>query len=191
MPRQERAERTRLAILDAAAVEFDERGYEGARLERIVERTGATKGAVYFHFRSKLDIARALVAEKYANWPAIIGEVTGSGLRGLAAAEEVTRRVAAVFAADVRVRAAMKLSQTAFPPDEDSPYERWIGVIGGMLQQELDDRGSTGVDAREVATVAVHAFFGAYMIAAERGTLEGLTADVERMWRVLRPALGA
>ncbi|WP_431245729.1 TetR family transcriptional regulator [Leifsonia xyli] len=191
MPRQERAERTRIAILDAAAAEFDQHGYEGARLERIVERTGATKGAVYFHFRSKLDIATALVAEKYANWPVIIGEVTAS-LRGLAAAEEVTRRVAAVFVRDVRVRAAMRLTQTVFPPSPDeSPYDRWIVVIGGLLQQELDDRGETGVDAHAIATVAVHGFFGAYMIANEMGTLADLPRDVERLWAALRPALRA
>ncbi|WP_285115359.1 TetR/AcrR family transcriptional regulator [Leifsonia sp. fls2-241-R2A-40a] len=187
MPRQERAERTRLAILDAAAAEFDERGYEGARLERIVERTGATKGAVYFHFRSKLDIARALVAEKYANWPVIIGEVIGSGLRGLAAAEEITQRVGAVFATDVRVRAAMKLSQTVLPPDvDDNPYDRWIGVISGLLDQEAEDRGLVGFDARGRATVVVQTFFGAYMIADELGRLAGLRDDIARMWAVIR-----
>jgi AcrR family transcriptional regulator len=187
MPRQERAERTRIAILDAAAAEFDEHGYEGARLDRIVERTGATKGAVYFHFRSKLDIADALVAEKYANWPVVIQEVTASGLRGLAAAEELTQRVGAILAGDVRVRAAMKLTQTILPPSaEDSPYDRWEAVLSGMLQQEVDDRGLSGVDPHEVARVAVHAIFGAYMIADELGTLGTLPADIARVWSLLR-----
>lgn len=186
MARQERAERTRAAILDAAAAEFDEHGYDGARLERIVERTGATKGAVYFHFRSKLDIAQALVAEKYANWPALIAEVAGSGRRGLAAAEELTQRVGAVFAGDVRVRAAMKLTQTAFPPAAaDNPYDRWVEVVAGLLAQEVEDRKLTGVGPREVAVVAVHAFFGAYRIADELGRLATLPDDIARMWRVL------
>jgi AcrR family transcriptional regulator len=191
MVRQERAERTRAAILDAAAAEFDEHGYEGARLERIVERTGATKGAVYFHFRSKIDIARALVAEKYANWPVIVQEVADSGLRGSAAAEELTQRVGLVLAGDVRVRAAMKLTQTAFPPSaEDNPYDRWIAVVGGLLAQEVEDRGLSGVDPAALATVAVHGFFGAYMIADELGRLDALPADIARLWAALRPALG-
>lgn len=186
MPRQERAERTRRAILDAAAAEFDAHGYEGARLDRIIERTDATKGAVYFHFPSKLDIARALVEEKYANWPVIIGEVAGSGLRGLAAAEEVTQRVAHVFATDVRVRAAMKLSQSILPPPvDDNPYDRWVGVIAMFVRQELDDGPSGDDDAREIATMAVHTFFGAYMIGQELGRLATLHDDVARMWRVL------
>ena len=192
MPRQERAERTRVAILDAAAAEFDEYGYEGARLERIVERTGATKGAVYFHFRSKLDIARALVADKYDNWPVIIAEVAESGLRGIDAVEELTQRVAAVFVAEVRVRAAMKLSQTVLPPaPEENPYDRWVVVIAGLLQQEIDDKELSGVDAASVARVAVQGFFGAYMIADELGTLPSLPADIARLWDTLRPALAA
>lgn len=191
MPKQERAERTRAAILAAAAAEFDEHGYEGARLERIVERTGATKGAVYFHFRSKLDLARALVEEKYENWPSLISEVTESGLRGLAAATEITKRVGAVFVENVRVRAAMKLSQTVLPPEADqNPYDRWIDLIAVFVAQAVEDGDLPGADPRELATVAVQGFFGAYMIADELGRLHELDADVERLWRTLAAVHG-
>lgn len=190
MPRQERAERSRATILDAAADEFDQHGYAGARLERIVERTGLTKGAVYFHFRSKLDLAKALLAEKYGNWPEIVSEVDATGLRGTAAAAELTRRVGAVFASDVRVRAAMALSQTVLPPSPDAdPYEYWIGVVAGHLAQE--ESLPAGADPRDVATVAVQAFFGAYMIAAERGRLDALPDDIDRLWRAIRGMVGA
>lgn len=191
MPRQERAERTRIAILDAAAAEFDEHGYEGARLDRIVERTGATKGAVYFHFRSKLDIATALVDESNGNWPAIVHEVAASGLRGLAAAEELTQRVAAVLGSDIRARAAMKLTQTVLPPTaDDDPYARWVAFLAGLLRQEAEDRGRGETDVRELATVAVHGIFGAYMIAAERNTFQTLSEDIARVWRVIAAAFG-
>ncbi|MGH1525629.1 TetR family transcriptional regulator [Leifsonia sp. L25] len=185
MPRQERAERSRASILEAAADEFDQHGYAGARLERIVERTGLTKGAVYFHFRSKLDLAKALVVEKYGNWPAIVSDVDASGLRGVEAAAELTRRVGAVFASDVRVRAAMALSQTILPPDPDAdPYDHWVGVVAAYLEQE-EDALPQGLTPREVAVVAVQGFFGAYMIAAERGRLDELPADIERLWGAL------
>jgi len=184
MPRQERAERSRAAILDAAADEFDQHGYAGARLERIVERTGLTKGAVYFHFRSKLDLAKALLEEKYGNWPAIVAEIDGSGLRGVQAAVELTQRVGGVFASDVRVRAAMTLSQTVLPPGPDAdPYEHWVGVVERYLTQE--DELAGGLTPREVAIVAVQGFFGAYMIASERGRLDDLSADIARLWRAL------
>ncbi|GAA2057008.1 TetR/AcrR family transcriptional regulator [Leifsonia soli] len=184
MPKQERAERTRLAILDAAAAEFDAYGYEGARLDRIIERTDATKGAVYFHFPSKLDIAKALVEQKYTNWPVIVAEVTGTGLRGIAAAEEITQRVGRVFATDVRVRAAMKLSQSVLPPPaDDNPYDKWVELIAVFLVQEIGE--GSEAEATEIATVAVHSFFGSYMIAHELGRLRTLKEDIARMWKVL------
>jgi AcrR family transcriptional regulator len=187
MPRQERAERSRAEILDAAAVEFDAHGYAGARLDRIIERTRLTKGAVYFHFRSKEDLAAALVAEKRGAWPELIAEVDASGLTGVAAARETTRRVAAVLASDTRVRAATKLTQTMLPPAaEDDPYLRWAAVVERHLQQAAEaGELRAGADPSLLATVVVQAIFGAYAIADERGRLAGLVADVDRLWEVI------
>ncbi len=188
MAKQQRAERSRRAILDAAAGEFDQHGYEGARLDRIVEQSGLTKGAMYFHFSSKRELAVALIEEKYANWPAVIAEVSGSGLRGVAAVSALTHRVAAVFIGDVRVRAAMKLTQTVVPPTpDDNPYERWIGILTVFLQQAVDDGELVDVDPRELAVVGVQAFFGAYMIADELGRLATFDDDVTRLWGALLP----
>ncbi len=59
MVRQERAIRTRRAILEAAASLFDEHGYEGASTTDIIMRSGLTRGALYHHFPSKESIAVA------------------------------------------------------------------------------------------------------------------------------------
>lgn len=193
MPRQERAERSRAEILDAAALEFDAHGYAGARLDRIIDRTQLTKGAVYFHFRSKRDLAEALVSEKLGAWPVIVQEVADAGLSGVGAARETTRRVAEVLATDARVRAAMKLTQTVLPPAaDDDPYVRWAVLIGDVLARAAEAGDlPEGSDPQAVATVAVQAFFGAYMIADERGRLDGLVADADRIWDVLTgPATG-
>lgn len=66
MARQERAVRTRRAILEAAASVFDERGYEAATIADILTRAGVTKGALYFHFSSKQDLARGVLDEQFA-----------------------------------------------------------------------------------------------------------------------------
>ncbi|WP_414167993.1 ScbR family autoregulator-binding transcription factor [Streptoverticillium reticulum] len=58
MARQERALRTRQAVLEAAAEVFADRGYEAATITEILDRAGVTKGALYFHFPSKEDLAR-------------------------------------------------------------------------------------------------------------------------------------
>lgn len=58
---QERARRTRAAIVQSAASEFGRSGYAAASLSRILEGSNATKGAMYFHFDSKEDLARAVM----------------------------------------------------------------------------------------------------------------------------------
>ncbi|MEU6973626.1 ScbR family autoregulator-binding transcription factor [Kitasatospora aureofaciens] len=65
MVRQERALRTRRLILEAAATVFDEFGYEGATIGEVVSRAGVTRGAVYFHFASKRELAQGVVEEQF------------------------------------------------------------------------------------------------------------------------------
>ncbi|MGY1815412.1 TetR/AcrR family transcriptional regulator [Blastococcus sp. SYSU D00820] len=49
-----------LRIVDAAAEAFMERGYDAASMDEIAARIGATKGAVYYSYRSKLDLFLAV-----------------------------------------------------------------------------------------------------------------------------------
>lgn len=46
----------RRAILDAAGDEFAEHGYDDASYNRIIERAGVSKGAMYYWFDDKLDL---------------------------------------------------------------------------------------------------------------------------------------
>lgn len=57
---KEEAEATRKAILDAATVVFVEKGVSRASLEEIAQQAGVTRGAVYWHFKNKLDLFTAL-----------------------------------------------------------------------------------------------------------------------------------
>jgi AcrR family transcriptional regulator len=63
---QERAVRTRRAILEAAAAVFDRRGYEASTITEILEQAGVTKGALYFHFASKQALAQGVLEEQFA-----------------------------------------------------------------------------------------------------------------------------
>ncbi|MFC8229824.1 ScbR family autoregulator-binding transcription factor [Streptomyces sp. NPDC057287] len=63
MARQQRAIRTRRIFLEAAAEVFDEHGYDAATIAAILERAGLTRGALYFHFTSKEELARGVLQE--------------------------------------------------------------------------------------------------------------------------------
>ncbi|MER5552017.1 ScbR family autoregulator-binding transcription factor [Streptomyces sp. NPDC002793] len=63
MARQQRAIRTRRIFLQAAAEVFDEHGYDAATIAAILDRAGLTRGALYFHFTSKEELARGVLQE--------------------------------------------------------------------------------------------------------------------------------
>ncbi|MCK2183745.1 TetR family transcriptional regulator [Halomonas getboli] len=55
------AETTRVALLDAAEEVFFEKGVARTSLEQIARHAGMTRGAVYWHFRNKADLFRAML----------------------------------------------------------------------------------------------------------------------------------
>lgn len=62
---QTRGSATREEILAASERLLLERGFSGMSLDDILAATGLTKGAFFYHFKSKADLAHALV-ERYA-----------------------------------------------------------------------------------------------------------------------------
>jgi TetR/AcrR family acrAB operon transcriptional repressor len=51
---------TRSALLDAALLEFRERGVAHTRLSDVASRAGVTRGAVYWHFKDKAELFQAV-----------------------------------------------------------------------------------------------------------------------------------
>jgi AcrR family transcriptional regulator len=56
------ARETRQRILDIALELFTERGFAGTSVADLAGRLGTSKAALYYHFRSKAEIAEALIA---------------------------------------------------------------------------------------------------------------------------------
>ena len=59
------AERTKPASLDAAKVEFAEKGLAGARVDTIAEQSSANKRMLYYYFGSKEDLYIAVLEDVY------------------------------------------------------------------------------------------------------------------------------
>lgn len=57
------SDRTRQALLEAAYQEIYRNGFQAASLNAILESTGVTKGALYHHFSSKMNLGYAVVEE--------------------------------------------------------------------------------------------------------------------------------
>ena len=61
------SEKTRASVLKAALVIFDEKGFAKASLEDIAAKAGVTRGAVYWHFKNKIDIFESLQEELHSS----------------------------------------------------------------------------------------------------------------------------
>lgn len=73
-------------ILDAAARAFARRGFDKTTIDDIAQAVGATKGLVYYHFRSKFDIflaAYELGMHKVKEIVEPLADSPGSGLERL------------------------------------------------------------------------------------------------------------
>ena len=58
-----KGERTRARLVDVAARVFAERGYVATTFGELIEAAGVSKGAFYFHYRSKEELALAVLEQ--------------------------------------------------------------------------------------------------------------------------------
>ncbi len=66
---------TRAQIMDAAQALILQHGFAGTSVDAVLERTSLTKGAFFHHFKSKNDLARALI-ERFAEQDAALLRAT-------------------------------------------------------------------------------------------------------------------
>ncbi|MFJ9816703.1 ScbR family autoregulator-binding transcription factor [Streptomyces sp. NPDC101151] len=186
-PKQQRAVQTREAILRAAAAVFDELGYSGASINRILERAGTTAGALYFHFKSKEGLAHAVM---HAQPETIVPMADSHGLQRVV---DVTLVWAYQLQVDLMLRAGVRLTteQTTFGMEDASgPYQQWAQIMEEYLR-EAADRGElqAGVDPRELAEYIVESCTGMQLYSAAVSGREDLMDRVLRMWRLLLPGI--
>ena len=184
---------TRRSIVDAAARLFSERGYATSSLSDIVAGTGMTKGAVYWHFPSKQDIALDIVRQMYESWPALLKATIEAHEDSLEALVAVTYTAAEQFTQDLIVQAAKRL--LAELPAEalvelPQPYVGWERALTALIA-EGQARGqiNTDIDAAGAAQVIVASFFGMQQVSYELTGRRDLEKRLDAFWTLARPRL--
>ncbi len=129
MAQQARAIRTRRLILESAAAVFAERGYERTTIGEILVRAGVTKGALYFHFASKEDLALGVLDAQMLDEPLTPQPVKLQEL--VDQAFLLTHRLQR----DPLVRAsvALALDSGATGVDRAAPFRAWIDQVAEIL----------------------------------------------------------
>lgn len=187
-PKQQRAVETREGILQAAAELFDEMGYAGAGINRILKRAGATAGSLYFHFESKEGLARAVMSRQSES---ILPFLESEGLQRLV---DITRVWAHQLQSDAMLRAGVRLTTEAGIlglGGAKEPYTAWAHVMRDCLLTARD-RGElqAGVDPLQLAEHLVAACTGMQLFSEAAGTDRAdLPQRTQRMWQLLLPGI--
>jgi AcrR family transcriptional regulator len=88
-------------LLEAGVIEFEERGFNGVRVDDVVRRAGISHGTFYLYFANKEDLFKALLRDTLHDMEVVAGDfpvVTSDGT-GLRLLREWVRKFSAAYAA--------------------------------------------------------------------------------------------
>jgi AcrR family transcriptional regulator len=135
---QDRAVRTREAIIAVAARHFDTDGYGHTSINTISGTGKFAKGAMYYHFPSKEAIAERLISDWNHTLAETISEALAAGPSSTAG-EKLTAifiSLAQRIGEDINLRAGMKL--TLEPTiDNGAAFTHWVDAISDIIETAI------------------------------------------------------
>ncbi|MEE1840004.1 ScbR family autoregulator-binding transcription factor [Streptomyces sp. NPDC007076] len=184
MAKQDRAIRTRQTILSAAAKVFEKHGYQAATITEILAEAGVTKGALYFHFQSKEELAQGVLGEQDQR-------LTVSD-RACKTQEivDIIMLHAHRLQTDAMVRAGVRLSldQQAHDLDRSGPFLNWGEVLTGLLEKaQAQGELLPHILPRETSDVLVGSFAGVQAMSQALSNYQDLALRVCSLLRHLLP----
>ncbi|WP_431993162.1 ScbR family autoregulator-binding transcription factor [Streptomyces albogriseolus] len=189
MVKQERALRTRQALIRAGAERFAREGFVAASLSTISGEAGVSNGALHFHFESKRALARAVEDEALARLRLVIEKSLGRDGRALPALVDATYGLVDRIAEDVVVRAGFELGDDPGRGEGASLRREWQHWVEETVRRaERDGWLARGVSADDAVTVVVAATVGFEVLGGE----EAAWLSQERvagLWKLLLPRL--
>ncbi|MFD7957400.1 ScbR family autoregulator-binding transcription factor [Streptomyces ardesiacus] len=188
MARQLRAEQTRATIIGAAADLFDRHGYESTSLSEIVAHAGVTKGALYFHFAAKEDLAQAIMEIQCRTFRRLVRDLDGQGYSSLEALLRLTFGMTRLCEEEPVLRAGLRLATTGVPvrPPLRHPFTEWREIATSRLLNAVRQSDvHPDIDVDSVAHTLVCSVVGTRVVS---GTLEPAGRQPRRlaeMWYIL------
>lgn len=192
MVKQARAVATREAIVTGAAEVFRRRGYGSASVAEIAAESGMTKGALYFHFASKDDLARAIIEEQHRRTMTAVAATLEEGRPAVETMVVLCLELAEQLQADPVVQAGVRLTTdvSTFEQPVADPYRDWMRTLA-----ELTRRGITegdlrpDVDPDTFARFLSPAFTGVQLVSETLTDHADLLQRVRELWVFVLPGI--
>jgi len=157
---------TRAFILQTAADVFAERGYAETTLSELIARSGQTKGAFYFHFASKEQLAFAVLECKQRQWLELVRERILPQPTAIEQLRALGPALIQLHRDDPSAYSASRLSRDLGRMPKLAGAVRahmrdWIDLVAGIIARSQQDGDLPAeLDATALATVLVAATDG-------------------------------
>lgn len=188
---QDRARRTRTAIVRSAAREFDRNGYTATSVDTILEGSGVTKGAFYFHFPSKELLAVAIVEAMHVRWAPAVRHWAETDCDALQVVLGLVDEMTVHSTTDALVRAGLRLTteQELAGAGLLAPYPEWERIFRHLFQRaQLTGLLRPRVRPATAAHVLVAAIVGERDLSGPTTDPDELRARTDELLGVLIPA---
>lgn len=191
MVKQERAARTREALIRAAAATFRREGHVSASLSTISAQAGVSNGALHFHFASKADLAHAVEEAALCRLTAVMSPGNDVSTGPLQLLVNVSHGLVRGLRQDDVLRAGFSL---AGEPDRDpvhdlhAHWQQWIAQT--LMQAQLRGELAAGVDRPGAVSALVAATVG-FEVLGSRDSAWLAPSTMTQLWELLLPRLAA
>lgn len=192
MVQQERARLTRAKIMLGAAEVIRTAGYANATLNDIGAAAGVTKGALYFHFDSKEEIARALIEEQHRVTREAAAEILQRELTPVEHMLHLCMDLAERLTVDPIVRAGIRLTtdSSTFDTPLLDPYRDWMATFEELARRAEAAGETNGLISPEIfARTLIPSYTGVQLVSDTFTGRADLIDRIHDLWRVLLTAI--
>ncbi|MGP4013539.1 ScbR family autoregulator-binding transcription factor [Streptomyces sp. 4N124] len=190
---QERSEKTRIRLVCAGAELFDRKGYANATLLDIADAAGVTKGALYFHFSSKEDLANAVRQRGQSLVGSVVQRAADGGRSPLQALVDFTHWLARTLHEDAALRAAFRISseRAGSRPAPGTGFHETCIAAGRQLLREARAAGELRPGGQDDGpeTLIAAALCGIEVLSRCGMAYGELSARIGALWDLMLPRL--
>lgn len=132
---------TRRQILRAASHQFARRAYHDVGLDEILTEAELTKGAMYFHFRSKRALAVAIIETETAAGAVALEDLLARNLSGLETLIDFSYLIAAQDIQKDGVRAGLNLLESVGRSEglQERLLDEWVQALALVVKKAIAD----------------------------------------------------
>ncbi len=184
-----RADTTRRQILRAASHQFAHKAYGLVSLDDILAEAEVTKGAMYFHFRSKHALAVAIIEHRAAVARHAADELVARKLSGLETLIDFSYLMAVDDIGDVSTRAGLNLLESIGRTDglQASVLGEWVTTFAEIGRRAVGEGDIVEErDPDDIARLLVSMYMGLRQ-TSNFAEPERFLHDLEMGWALVLP----